>query len=117
MASNNPKVIVIDHLGDAILTLKNPNTPFAVWKEASGAEKAAPESGVDSDGTKRKVVLGDKTLKVDQSDKNQGPHRHHVKRMMSRNRTQTKATWPIHPSRIKCLLDTLSVVQQNFEAN
>jgi hypothetical protein len=62
MASNNPKVIVIGHLGDAILTLKNPNTPFAVWKEASGAEKAAPESGVDSDGTKRKVVLGDKTL-------------------------------------------------------
>jgi hypothetical protein len=70
MASNAHNVIVIDQLGDAIITLKNPNVPFAVWKESGGAEEVAPESGAGLDGTKRKIASGGKTLERRPKQKN-----------------------------------------------
>jgi hypothetical protein len=48
MAFNAQIVIVIDQLGDAILTLKNPNAPFPVWKE-EGDTGSGAEEGDDAD--------------------------------------------------------------------
>jgi hypothetical protein len=48
VAFNAKNVIVIDQLGDAIITLKNPNAPFHIWKEESDAGSGA-EEGNDAD--------------------------------------------------------------------
>jgi hypothetical protein len=55
-SSAQDDVIVIDRLGDTILTLKSPNAVFAVW------EQKMPDIELESDSNEEEVPLGEKIL-------------------------------------------------------